>query len=134
MDPVTTSIIAFLAAVGGAASTAAQGIVPDIVKDSYAGLKSLIKRKFGEKSELSGAIGALEQKPQSAGKRLTLEEEVREASAHEDPEIQAAAEDLLQHLRSIPEAARIVQSIQGNYNAQAGPGATAVVNIHGQLE
>ena len=134
MDPVTTSIIAFVTAFGAAAATATQGMVPDLVKDSYAGLKALIGRKFGGESEVSTAINALEKKPESSGKRQTLQEEVQAAGAHNDPEVEAAAEELLKQLKSTPSGWSVVQSIQGNYNAQAGPGATAIVNVHGNRE
>jgi len=57
MDPITTSILAALAA----------GLTQGTVADSYNGLKQLIKSKFRNKNDLIDVIEALEQDSSSVG-------------------------------------------------------------------
>lgn len=95
MDPITTAILAALIAgvTAGAADVGKAAIV-----DAYAGLKSLITRKFGAQSDLSRAIDSLEGKPDSAGRQVTLQEEVAAAQADQDGEVLAAVRALEEKL------------------------------------
>lgn len=123
MDPVTAAIVAAVAA--GAAKVATE-VVPDL----YKGLKALLKSKFGEQSAVSKAVDEVEADPESAGQQIVLEEKVRKAGADKDADIVAAAEKLLEQLKAQPGGARIVQTVTGNYNAQAADHSTASVNVN----
>jgi hypothetical protein len=71
---VTNAIIAALSAgaVAGTTDTAKSAIA-----DGYQGLKSLIKKKFGDHSGVAKAIDNLEEKPDSGGRRQTVLEELQ---------------------------------------------------------
>jgi len=88
------------------------------VGDAYEHLKTSIKRRFGEDSALPKALAELEHKPDSAGRKLILQEAVQATQAFDDPAILQAARVLLE------------QIIIGDYNAQAEGGSTASVNVN----
>jgi len=115
MDPITTAILAAIGAGTAAGLTDAtkKGIV-----DAYETLKSVIKRKSGVDSDLARAIEALEQKPQSKGRKTVLEEAVNDVKANEDIEITKSAHELLKQLENDREAKIALghHIIQGNEN------------------
>ena len=75
MDSIITIVDALTnGAIAGIKPTAAQ-----VIKDAYAGLKSLIQRKYGNLS-----LDALERKPDSEAKRASVIEDLTEASAGND--------------------------------------------------
>ncbi|MCB0000483.1 MAG: hypothetical protein KDE56_32175, partial [Anaerolineales bacterium] len=78
MDPITTTIVAALVAgvTAGVTEVGKKAIV-----DAYEGVKKVIKTKLGEGSELLKAIMGLEAKPDSGGRKTTVEEEVAAAKA-----------------------------------------------------
>lgn len=115
MDPVITTIIGALA---GSASR-------KIFDESYNTLKALLNRKFGNDSEVAKAIDRLEAKPESQGRKRVLEEELLAVKAHEDREVQQAA----QALQSCLTFASCRQVAVGNNIAQVDNGGTAQVTI-----
>jgi len=90
MDPITTAIVTAIA------TNLGQGVV----KDAYEALKAAIKQKFGNDSEVVSAVDGLEKKPDSAGRKTTLEEEVKNAKVSEDSEILQLAQELLKKINS----------------------------------
>jgi hypothetical protein len=58
MDPITAAILAVLPAL-------ASDMVKSTVKDTYEGLKAVIRRKWGDTSPISNAISAIEEDPKS---------------------------------------------------------------------
>jgi disulfide oxidoreductase YuzD len=84
MDPVTTAIIAAIAAGAGAG---ANGVAAKSIVDGYQALKALIKRKFGESSEVVKAVDGLENKPDSAGRKQTVSEELTAVKAADDIDV-----------------------------------------------
>ena len=126
MDPVTAAVVAALAA--GAAKSAGQ-VGEKVLVDTYEGLKALLRRKFGDQSGVVKAVGELEAKPDSGGRKETLKEEVAEAKAADDPEVRAAAEAVLERIKQQPGGAQLVQQATGSYIAQAAGGSTASVNV-----
>jgi hypothetical protein len=91
MDPITTAIVAALPAL-------ATEMVSSGIKDAYAGLKSIIARKFGATSTVSKSVEALEANPKSKGQAMVLSEHVEEAKATSDTEIMAAVSKLVEAL------------------------------------
>ncbi|MCI5142529.1 MAG: hypothetical protein D3909_12585, partial [Candidatus Electrothrix sp. ATG1] len=81
-------------------------------------LKTLLQKKSGQDKKLLNAVHELEQDTSSDGRKMIVQEEVKKAGADKDPEIQAAASQLLDLLKEVqPEAV---------YNAtQSGSGAIA---------
>ena len=94
MDPITTAIVAALAAgaAGGLTETSKTAIT-----DAYHQLKELLSKKFGAKSEVVQAIDQLEAKPESAGRKETLQEEIIAVKAERDHEVLTAAQHVLLH-------------------------------------
>lgn len=91
------------------------------VQDAYAALKTLLLRKFGEKSELSEAVTILEQKPNSKARKVMLAEEVEAIGADKDKELLAVARQLQELLKGAqPQAVYYV-----NVTQQYGAGAIA---------
>jgi hypothetical protein len=91
MEPITTAIIAALAA--GVTAGATQ-VSKSALVDAYNGVKTLIQNKFGKQSKLAKAVDELEENPESKGRQLTLQEEVHVAGAGQDPEVLQAAKVL----------------------------------------
>jgi hypothetical protein len=131
MDPITTAIVAALSA--GAMSGLTE-ISKTAITDAYARLKTLLTKKFGGESEVVHAVNEVEAKPDSAGRKATLQEEVATAKADQDQEVLHAAQALLQLLQVSPEGGLHVQTATGNYIAQADRGSSASVNIGRQPE
>lgn len=125
MDPVTMAILAGIAS-GAARSGTDAGI--KVIGKAYEGLKAAIEKKFGLDSDLADAVEKLEKKPDSPGRRATLEEEVKEAGADKDSDILAAAQGLLEQMQAQPAIQQRVQKAVGEYIAQA-MGERAVARV-----
>jgi hypothetical protein len=123
---VTNAIIAALSAgaVAGATDTAKSAVA-----DAYQSLKSLIKKKFGDHSDVAEAIDKLEEKPDSGGRRQTVLEELQAINSTSDPELVSAAQSLFKLIRALPQGEKHIQVAQGTGIAQADRGSTATVNI-----
>ena len=113
MDPITAAILAAVSAglIAGATKTAENALT-----DAYTALKDLIKRKFGSKSEVVGAIQSLEAKPDSTARKELLREEVQAARIDQDAEVLQAAKSLLDKLGVKPSA--LTQTATGDQNVQ----------------
>lgn len=92
MDPITTAIVTALSAgtVTGLTDTAKTAIT-----DSYNKLKGLLTKKHGADSDVVQAIEKLEAKPESQGRKASLQEEIVAAKAEQDEEILATAKQIL---------------------------------------
>lgn len=126
MDPLTLAIIG---AVSAGAVSGLTEVGKTAITDAYEGLKSLIKQKFGSDSGIVEAVDKLEKKPDSAGWQETLGDEVKNAGADRDSELTAAAEALLSKIKELPGGEQNIQTIVGNYNAQADRGSKASVTV-----
>jgi hypothetical protein len=92
MDPITTAILAALPSL-------ASNMVSAGVKDAYEGLKSVIRRKWGDTAPISKAISALEQDPNSKAQAAVLEEKVSEIKAVDDSEVALSLRQLVEQLK-----------------------------------
>src|SRR5437660_6583964 len=92
MDPITTAIVAVLSAgaISGLTDTTKTAIT-----DGYNKLKDLLTKKHGAGSGVVQAIAQLETKPESQGRKDTLQEEIAAVKAEQDDEILAAAKQVL---------------------------------------
>ena len=95
MDPVTMAIVAALAA--GVASGATE-VGKKVIVDAYEALKTVIKEKYGDTSDLAEAVANVEEKPSSEARKAVLQEEVETTQAHQDPDVLKAAQALLDNL------------------------------------
>ena len=126
MEAITTAIIAALTA--GAASGLTEAAKKSI-SDGYSGLKGLIKKKFGGESGVADAIEKLEAKPESAGRRQTLTEELTATDAAADSELLGAAQSLLELVRALPQGEQHIQTAIGTGIAQGDRGSPASVSF-----
>lgn len=110
MDPITTAIVAALAA--GVTRT----ISEDPLGNAYETLKATLKRKFGRESDVVKAVDDLEAKPDSVGRTETLKEEIADARADQDPEIITA----VQHLQDLLKSSGVAVSASGERAVAAG--------------
>lgn len=112
MEPITTALVA---ALGKLAEPA--------VRDAYDGFKALLRRKFGAQHPVLEAVDNLEQKPESAGRRETLHEEVSGATAVADAELVAAAQHLLERVQQVGGGTtQVRQTVKGDRNIFTGTG------------
>jgi hypothetical protein len=96
MDLITTAIVAALSA--GAVSSLTE-VSKTAVTDAYQTLKDLLIQKFGASSEVVQAIDRLEAKPESAGCREILQQEMAAMNVGLDHEVLAAARHVLTLVR-----------------------------------
>lgn len=92
MDPITAAIVAVLPAL-------ASDLVKSSVKDAYEGLKTVIRRKWGNASPMATAVNALEADPSSKAQAAVLAEKVEAIKAAEDPEVMKALAALVAELK-----------------------------------
>ncbi len=116
MEPVSTAIIAAL------------GMLSEkVVQDAYSGLKTLLVKKFGDNSELISTTEGLEKNPDSAGRRETLKEELAAARADSDADIVAAAQQLIEAIKSQPGGEQTInQTVTGDHNIFSGSGNVTI--------
>lgn len=124
MEPVTSAILATVA-VGITKGLAEAGI-----KDVYGKLKDVIKLKFGRESDIIKAVDNLEMKPDSAGRKKMLEEEIIASKANLDSDVLEVAQALLELIKAQPNGEHNIQTAIGNYIAQADREGTASVNVN----
>ncbi len=103
MDPITTAIVAALA-----------DLSKDAIKDGYNALKAALKKKFGSESDLVDAVDKLEKKPDSEGRKATLQEEVEIAKVNDDSEISLLAQDLVDKIKDQPGGQQRINQTQTN--------------------
>jgi hypothetical protein len=127
MDPFSAAIIAALTAgvLSGFTDTSKK-----LITDAYAGLKSLLIKKFGDQSSLVQSVTNLEAKPESPHRQGVLQEEVQAAKADQDPDLLQAAHALLEQIKAQPGGEQHIQNAIGSYIAQADHGSTATVNVN----
>jgi HetE-like protein len=120
MDPITAAILAAIAKLAEPA-----------VRDAYDGLKGLIKRKFGANSPIVRATEDVEKKPESAGRRETLQEEVKAAKVESDPDVVKTANELLAKIKAAPGGQNLInQVVSGHHNFVTGTGD---INVSGPI-
>jgi hypothetical protein len=124
MDPITTSLVA---AISAGVASAGQDVLINAIKDGYAGIKALIIKKYGKDSSINKAVESLEEKPDSAGRRAVLEEEVEAAGANQDDELVIASRELLEKIKELPRTyTNVSQTVTGDKNIFSGTGDVRV--------
>jgi len=111
---------------------AGQAVGAGLVNAAFGKLKSVLRKKSGDDGRVTKSVDELVANPESDGRKRTLAEELEAADADEDPEVKAAARELLDAVKAQPGGEQHVMNVMnavGNYIAQAGPGGTAQVKI-----
>ena len=120
MDPITTALIA---AISAGVTSAGKDVAINAIQDFYAGIKAMIIRKYGKDSNVNKALEDLEEKPDSAGRRAVLNEEIEAAGANEDNELINASKELLEKLKEFPHIyTNVTQTVTGDKNIFSGTG------------
>jgi hypothetical protein len=105
MDPITL----ILTALGAGAAAGGQAIANDAIKDSYAGLKALITRKFAGKPSAEVALNEHESDPKTW--EAPLKKALVQEHVDQDQEIIEAAKKVMTLVQ--PQ-----QAAMGKYNVQ----------------
>jgi hypothetical protein len=127
MDPITAAILAALA--GGAAKSATK-VGESLLADAYAGLKAILRQKFGVNGPVEVAVRGVEERPESPGRGAVLQEELVATNAASDPEIRKAADAVMAELKKQPGGEQIIQQVfNSSYVAQAAGGGDATVTV-----
>lgn len=121
MEPTTTLILTALAA---GATAAAKDTASQAIKDGYAGLKSLIQKKFAGKAEAEMALTKHEEKPKVWEE--PLKDALAETAANQD-------EEIIQQARQLLTLINPQQASQGKYNIQIGEGKGIVIGDNAQV-
>ncbi len=121
MEPV--SII--MAALAAGAAAGATEVASQAVKDAYEGLKALVLQRLEGKPAAETALAEYEQDAETWEK--PLQKSLVEAGADQEPEIVAAAQQVLQLVQ--PQ-----QLAQGKYNVQIGTAQGVVIGDHANVE
>jgi hypothetical protein len=130
MDPITLALSAALAAGAAGALKGTADVGERAIVDGYEGLKGLLRRKLGAGGDVVEAVEALEKKPDSEGRKATLQEEIEASKALDDAEILEAAKALLARIEAQPGGSQTVQQIaHGTGIARASHGGTASVTM-----
>lgn len=125
MEPVSIIVAALVAGAAAAfKDTAAQAI-----KDAYAGFKTLIQRKYGHVS-----VDALERKPDSEAKQLSVREDLTDAGAGADQELLDRAKALLDAVKTHDRTAAAqlninLDEVEAAYFKLKDAAATGDVNV-----
>jgi hypothetical protein len=128
MEPITFTAI--VAALGVIAEGAGRAVGQNLVTDAYEKLKTTLKRKVGDDSEVMKAVDTVEEDSKSDWRQGMLKEKLERAGADQDPEVRKAAQELLDRVKERPGEEQHVQIIRGNYNAMADRSSTATVNVN----
>lgn len=120
MDPISV----VLAALAAGATAAAQDTTSQAVKDAYAGLKALVKKRFAGKSQAEIALTEYE-KDQDTWQK-PLQKSLVETGADQD-------ETIVRQARQVLNLVNPQQASQGKYNVQIGEGKGFVIGDHAQV-
>ena len=129
MEPITAAL---LGAIGAGVLSGAKEVGKQATVDAYQGLKALLVSRFGDTSEVAGALARLEAKPESEGHQAVLGEELAAVDAASYADITQAAERLLAEVGQLGGGTVNVQNVNGDNNVVAGAGAN--VSISGRRD
>jgi hypothetical protein len=119
MDPITLIVAALAAgAASGMGDAASQAI-----KDAYAGLKGLIRRRFEGNAKAEETLADHEAHPEVYEKPLAMQ--LQAAGAQDDPEILQKAEELLKKADAA--------GIKTKYHVQVTGGKVGIIGDHGHI-
>ena len=120
MDPVSV----VLAALAAGATAAAQDTASQAVKDAYAGLKALVKKRFEKKPQAEMALAEYEKDTDTWEK--PLQKSLVETEADQD-------EALVRQAQQVLKLVNPQQASQGKYNVQIGEGTGIVIGDNAQV-
>jgi TPR repeat protein len=120
VDPISV----VLAALAAGATAATQDTASQAVKDAYAGLKALLKKRFEKKPQAEMALAEYEKDPNTWQK--PLQKSLVEAEADQD-------EAIIRQAQQVLKLVNLQQASQGKYNMQIGEGKGIVIGDDAQV-
>ena len=127
-------LVTFAAIAAFLAYTSATTVVDRTTADAYEHLKGKLRDRFGERSQIADAVVRLEAKPESPGRKDVVREEIEQAGADGEAEIESAARALLDLLEDQPGGERYTQTATGRNIAQAQDRSRASVDVRSPEE
>ncbi len=115
MEPITAAVVAALA-----------NISKEAISDGYQALKALLKRKFGEQSDVVVAAEKLEDDPDSEAWKAVLEEQAKTPEVAEDAEVRNAVNDLRAKLENAGISVQVTLSDSATAQGVIGAGKVEV--------
>jgi hypothetical protein len=129
MEPITFTAI--VAALSAGVATGVGKAAENALVDAYQGLKSTLKRKFGDDSEVAKAVDTVEEDPKSNWRQGMLKEKLEHVGADRDPEVRKAAEQLRELVERQRGGEQHIQNARGSYQAQVmGDHSSANVSVN----
>jgi len=113
-----------LAALSAGAIAATKDTASQAVKDAYAGLKALAKKRFAGKPQAEMALAEYENDPDTWQK--PLQRSLVETGADQD-------EALVQQAQQVLKLVNPQQASQGKYNVQIGEGKGIIIGDNAQV-
>lgn len=130
MEPVAL----ILGALAAGAAAAGQETAGQMIKDAYAGLKTLIKRRFAEKKAPEGEIALTKYEEKPDVWEAPLRDALVETETHTAAEVLEAVETLQQALERTPEGreavSKYILNVQNSDVGVIGDNATVEGGIH----
>ena len=120
MDPVSV----VLAALAAGATAATKDTASQAVKDAYAGLKALVKKRFEKRPQAELALAEYEKDTDTWKK--PLQKSLVETGADQD-------ETLVRQAQQVLKLVNPQQASQGKYNVQIGEGKGVVIGDNAQV-
>lgn len=124
MEPITVIVTALVAG----AAAALKSTTEQAVKDTYAGFKHLVLDRYGDQGDVGGAVAQLEKKPDSEGRKATLQEELSGTAAGQDQELVDRAVALLKEAEG--QSPGITGGLVGQINAAGGKVTVIGGSVH----
>jgi hypothetical protein len=127
MDPISLIVAALTAgALAGVTDAAGQA-----VKDAYAGLKGLIRRRFSGDHDAEAALDQSERQPEAGDAQAKLAEHLRAAGAADDEELIRAAQAVLRQADPVgARAGKYEVHITGGKGIVVGDSATVTMTFN----
>jgi hypothetical protein len=115
MDPITLIVTAL----GAGAALGVSDTASSVVRDAYAGLMAMVKKRFGGRADAELVLAKYEQDSETW--RAPLAAELLEAGAARDPELLAAAQALMSLVDAAgTRAGKYVVNVRGAQGMQVG--------------
>jgi hypothetical protein len=122
MDPITTAIVATLPAL-------ASDLIKSSVKDAYAALKAIIRRKWGDASPVAKSIDALEASPKSGAQAEAVAQHIAAVNATADAEVMKALAKLIDELKKEGIGGEAITRIGVNISGGSVQGIVGAENV-----
>ena len=106
MDPITQAILLGIAG----------NFATDAVKTAYKALLDAFNSKFGQNSNVVKAVNELSAKPDSEGRKLTVQEEIAASKANDDAQLVQLAQKVIDLVKEQPGGEKVINTVTQKVN------------------